>query len=282
MTDLSTSFPIIINTSHWVGGSTYVYNLGQSINLGEWACAMQSTSLSFSWPNVTAAQSNNQFSIIMPTSTTPVTLNFTLKDGGYSIDDLNDFLDFSLVKAGYYIQNVSTGQQQVYAEFQVNPSTYQINFVSYPVPTTLPTGWTAGPNMTFPAVSVGPQLVIAQPAFGVLIGFATGTFPAVAPSTITTTGSTLTPVVNPRTQVVLQLESVWNPLASNSKVLYSFSIAGTAFSKLAVSEPKELSFVKMQSGYHSNLTVTLCDVNLRPLEMLDKEVCIILILKKIN
>lgn len=281
MTELNTSFPIIINTSNYVSGSTYQYNLGQSINLGEWACAMQSTSLFFSWANITSSQQNNVFSIIHPTSTTPVTLTFTIPDGGYSIDDLNNFLEFSLVKAGYYIQNTTTNQQTVYAKFQVNPSTYQINFVSYPLPTSLPSGYTAGSAITFPAVSTGPQLVVSQVNFGVLIGFAVGTFPSSAPTTITTVGSTVTPVVNPRTQVVLQLDSVWNPLAVNSKVLYSFSIAGSNYGALCVSEPKELSFVKMQAGYHSSLTVTLCDVNLQPLDMKDKEICIILVLKKI-
>lgn len=278
---LQTSYPIILNTSNWVSGSTYVYNLGQSLDLGEWACAMQSTSVFFSWPNITSAQSNNEFSIIHPTSTTPVTLTFTIPDGGYSIDDLNNFLRFSLVKNGYYITNNSSGEQTVYAEFTLNPSTYQVNFISYPLPTVLPTGFTAGSAITFPASPEGPQLVVTQSAFGTLIGFALGTFPSSPPSSITTTGSTATPVVNPRTQVVLQLDSVWNPLASNSKVLYSFSIAGTSYGGLAVSEPKELSFVKMQSGYHSSLTITLCDDNLQPLNLLDKEVCIILVLKKL-
>ncbi|KAF4127509.1 hypothetical protein GN958_ATG23314 [Phytophthora infestans] len=154
----------------------------------------------FSWPNITAVKANNAFSIIHPTSSGTITLNLTIPDGGYNVSDLNNYLFWYLVSQGYYISNNSTGEQTVYCKFVVNPSTYQVQFISYPVPTALPSGFTAGPQLTFPSTSKGPQLSIASPAFGKVIGFATGTFPSSQPSTITTSLSTAAAIHTLQTQ----------------------------------------------------------------------------------
>ena len=280
MNDTNSSFPIDFNQSNYTSGSNYTYSLGNSIDTGEYSIALKTCSLAFSWPNITAAYNNNKFTISHPTDGANVSLTFTIDNGGYNIDDLNDFLAFSLIKAGYYIQNNATGEQTVYASFEVNAATYKIAFISYPVPTELPAGYTAGSAITFPAVSVGPQLIVSG-GFATLIGFAAGTFPAAAPTVITTTESTLIPIVNPRSQVVIQLDSIWNPIASNSKILHSFSIAGVPYAGRTQSEPKELSFVRMQAGYHSQLTLTFTDIYGQPLNIIDTDISVELVLKRI-
>ncbi|KAI9995028.1 hypothetical protein PInf_011930 [Phytophthora infestans] len=156
---MSVTYPIIINKSNFAGGSSFRYSF---------------------------VKANNSFSIIHPTSSGTIPLNLTIPDGGYNVSDLNNYLFWYLVSQGYYISNNSTGEQTVYCKFVVNPSTYQVQFISYTVPTALPSGFTAGPQLTFPSTSKGPQLSIASPAFGKVIGFATGTFPSSQPSTITT------------------------------------------------------------------------------------------------
>ncbi len=275
-----TSYPIIINKSHYVGDSTYVYSFGSSIDMANKSVALEKATIWYSFPNITAAKNNNSFSVIHPTSTGTTTINFTLPDGGYNISDIDNYMRWYLINQGYYIQNNSTLEQVVYCKLAVNPSTYQIQFISYPLPTSLPTGFTAGSAITFPATAKGPQLVVANNAFQTIIGFAPGTFPAVAPTTITTVGSTVVPVVNDVQNIVITLDSCFNRFsATNSRVIHSLSIAGAAYASLITSEPKSLSFIPQQSGSRTELTIQLCDQYLRPLNLLDSDATIILQLR---
>ena len=278
---MSLTYPIIINKSNHVGNSTFRYRFGNNVEMGNVSIALGSASVYYSWRNITAAKSNNQFSIIHPaTLATNVTLNITVPDGGYEIADLNNYLRWYLITNGYYIQNTSTAEQTVYCELRVNASTYQIEFVSYPLPTSLPSGYTAGSAITFPSTTRAPQLSFTQPAFGVLIGYAVGTYPTTQATTLTTTGSSATPVVSDVNNVVITLNSAMNPFAPNSQVIHSFSTAGTRYGALIESNPNELSFVPQQQGYRNEITIQLCDQMLQPIAILDNDVTIKLLLRR--
>jgi hypothetical protein len=277
---MSLTYPIILNKSHYVGGSTFRYRFGTNVEMGNISVALGSCSVFFSWRNITAAKSNNTFRIVHPaTGASNVNLDITIPDGGYEIDQLNNYLKWYLVSNGYFIQNNSTGDQTVYAQLRVNASTYQIEYVSYPLPTSLPSGFTAGSAITFPTTARGPQLVISN-NLSTLLGFAQGTYPATQQSSIVTTGSTSAPVVSDVNNVVLTLNSALNPFAPNSTVIHSFSQAGTRYGGLITSNPNELSFVPQQQGFRQDLTVQLCDQMLRPIELIDSDVTIKLLLRR--
>ena len=281
LSNMSSAYPIIINQSNLVSGSTntFQYNFSSNVDMSIIDIGLSSASLWFSWPNITTSKANNQFSIIHPTLAGTNTLNLTIPDGGYNISDLNYYLRYYLITQGYYIQNTASGDQTVYAEFRVNPSTYQVEYVSYPVPTALPSGYTAGPAISFPVISSGPQLLFTQAAFGTVIGFIPGTFPAVAPTTITATGSTLTPQVSDVLNVLLTLDSANNPFAPNSKIIHSISPAGAAYGSLITSTPPEISWVPQQAGTRQSITLQLTDQRLRPLYMVDTDVTIKLLIR---
>lgn len=279
---MSVSYPLIITKNNLVAGSTntYKYDFSSNVDMSNIDIGLGSASIWFSWRNITAAKSNNQFSIIHPiTGAGNITLNLTIPDGGYNISDLNNYLRYYLIYNGYYIQNTTTNEQIVYCKLQVNNSTYSIEFVSYPLPTSLPAGYTAGSAITFPSTTRTPQLVVSQPNFGTVIGFATGTFPAVQPIVLTTSTSTLVPQVSDVTNVVLTLDSAMNPFAPNSKVIHSISPAGYAYASLIKSEPNEISWVPQQSGWRQSITIQLVNQNLTPLEQFDTDVSIKLLLR---
>lgn len=278
---MSVSYPLIITRNNLVAGSTntYKYNFSSNVDMGNIDIGLGSASIWFSWRNITAAKGNNTFSIIHPTLAGSSTLNLTIPDGGYDISDLNNYLRYYLVNNGYYIQNNSTNEQIVYCKLQVNPSIYAVEFVSYPMPTALPSGYTAGSAITFPATVKGPQLIVNQAGFGTVIGFALGTFPAVQPTVLTTSTSTLVPQVSDVTNVVLTLDSAMNPFAPNSKVIHSISPAGYAYASLIKSEPSEISWVPQQSGWRQSITIQLVNQNLIPLEQYDTDVTIKLLLR---
>ncbi len=279
---MSVCYPLIISKRNLVPGSTnrYEYRFGSGVDMGKVDIGLGSASIWFSWRNITAAKLNNQFTIIHPaTGATDVTLNLVIPDGGYNIADVNNYLRYYLVSNGYYIQNTSTGEQVVYAKLQVNPSTYTVEFVSYPLPTSLPSGFTAGSAITFPTTTRAPQLTVSQPGFGVVIGFALGTFPAVQQTTLTTSSSTLVPVVSDVTNVVLTLDSALNPFAPDSKIIHSISPAGAAYASLIKSEPNEVSWIPQQNGIRSSIVLELVSQAGLPIEQYDTDITVKLLLR---
>jgi hypothetical protein len=278
---MSVSYPLIITKNHLVPGSTntYKYDFSSNVDMSNIDIGLGSASVWFSWRNITAAKSNNQFQIIHPTFAGNTTLTLTIPDGGYDISDINNYLRYYLVNNGYYIQNDSTNEQIVYAKFQVNPSTYTCEFISYPLPTSIPSGFTAGSAITFPTTTRAPQLIVNQAGFGTVIGFALGTFPSSQQTILTTSSSTLVPVVSDVTNVILTLDSAMNPFAPNSKVIHSISPAGYAYASLIKSEPAEISWVPQQSGWRQSITIQLVNQNLIPIEQYDTDLTIKLLLR---
>lgn len=276
------SYPIILNKSNYESGSTFVYKFGRSVDMSDVSIALGSISLFYSWRNITAIKGNNSFQIIHPaTGATNVTLTITLPDGGYEIDDINDYIKYYLVTNGYYIQNSSTLEYVVYAELRVNPSTYSIEFVSYPVPTALPAGYTAGSSITFPASTRGPQLTVTTAAFGSIIGFVSGaSYPTTQQAVVSTTTSTSIPVLSDVQNVVVRLNSASNWYAPNGTILHSFGYGGVNYAQLITNEPNELSYVPQQTGFRTELRLQLCDQLFRPLNILDTDVTIKLLLQK--
>lgn len=273
------SYPIILNKSNYIGGSTYEYNFGTSVEMGQVSVALGSASMFYSWRNITAEKANNTFNIIHPTTSAVVVLTLTIPDGGYEIADLNNYIRWYLISNGYYIQNNTTGDQIVYCELRVNAATYSVEFVSYNLPTSLPAGHTAGSAITFPSTTRGPQLQVTNANFGKLIGFAVGSFPPAAPTTITTVASTTTPVLTDVQNVVVTLDSAFNPFAPNSKVIHAISYSGVGYGRLITSEPNELTFVPQQQGFRQTLRIQLTDQNLQPLKIIDTDITIKLILR---
>lgn len=269
-------FAIIVNKSHHVGNNQFVYRFGRSVDFSKMSLALGSVSLFYSWRNITAAKGNNTFSIIHPNgATTNATLAITIPDGGYEISTLNEFLRWYLITNGYYIENTSSGEQTVYCEFRVNSSTYSIEFVSYPLPTALPTGFTAGSALgTLPSTTRAPQLTVPATSIRTILGFAAGNFPATQQTTLTTSSSTSTPQISDVINVLLNADVISNPYANNSFIIHAISPANTEYGHLITSEPNQLSFMKCQACNRDSISFTFTDQNMLPLEMIDFDITI--------
>lgn len=269
-------FAIIVNKSHHVGNNQFVYRFGRSVDFSKMSLALGSVSMFYSWRNITAAKGNNTFSIIHPNgATTNATLAITIPDGGYEISTLNEFLRWYLITNGYYLENTSSGEQTVYCEFRVNSSTYSIEFVSYPLPTTLPTGFTAGSALgTLPSTTRAPQLTVPATGIRTILGFAAGNFPATQQTTLTTSSSTSTPQISDVINVLLNADVISNPYANNSFIIHAISPANTGYGHLITSEPNQLSFMKCQACNRDSISFTFTDQNMLPLEMIDFDITI--------
>ncbi len=274
---ITTGFPLIINKSHHVGGSTYRYKFGRSVDFSNISIALGSSSVYYSWRNITAALNNNTFQIIHPKNGGTDTLSITIPDGGYEITDINNYLRWYLITNGYFIQNNTTLEQKVFCELRVNASTYSIEFVSYPT-IAVPAGWIAGSAYTYDGAGNGPQLVVGSNNFGTIIGYAAGTFPAAQSTSMTTTSSTLVPQITQVVNVLLTLDCVDNPFTINSSVIHAFSTAGTSYGRLITSEPSQLAFIPCQHTSRQEITLQLVDQNMLPIELLDNDIVVKLML----
>lgn len=276
------TFPLIINKNNLVSGTTnqFKYDFSANVDMTKMDIGLASASLFHSWRNITAKKQNNQFTLIHPaTGGTNVSLAITVPDAGYEITDLNNYLRYYLLQNGYYIQNNTTQEQIVYAEFQVNPSTYTVDFIGYAMPTSLPAGYTAGSAITFPATTRTPQLTVSQVNFGTLIGFELGTYPAVQPIITTTSSSTKVPVVSNVLSVLVNIDSAHNRFSPNSKVIYSISPAGVPYAGLINDKPSFVSFCPQQQGHRQSITLTLTNQLMEPIELVDTDLTIMLLLK---
>lgn len=278
------SFPIVINNTNYVNPNTYKIQLSSTIDLNNYGVAVGQAYLYYSWYNINAYPlNNNKFTLTIPKLGGSDTLNITIPDGAYNISDLNNFLQYTLIQGGYYITNNTTGVNTYYASFSISPTSYAVQFNTTPLPTSLPLGYTSG-GMTFPASSNQHyQITIASTNnFKDIIGFNAGTYPAAPTNTGTQTKtSDYTPNVNPISAVQMRLSCIYNPFSSNSQLLHVFNNRGVSIGNLIDASPNYEQFVPCQ-GAHREITLTFYDQNGYVLNILDKNLTIKLIFKKLQ
>jgi len=277
------SFPIIINSSNYISNNTYRVELANVIDLSQFEVSVGQAYLYYSWYNISAALNNNKFQITFPTSGASVTTTITIEDGAYNITDLNNILQFWFISMGYYIVNDVTGYYTYYGAFQINPTGYSVQWITTPLPTSLPAGYTSG-GMTFPvSANQHPQLtILSSNAFNKIIGYSAGTYPSVPTNLgVQTTESTTPPNVSPISAIQMRLSCCYNPFSSNSTLIHVFSSQGVGIGESVNASPIQLQFVPC-IGSHKTITLQFYDQVGRVLDLLDRNIVIKLIFRKKN
>jgi hypothetical protein len=232
---------------------------------------LKSVSIYNSWNNIDPIYNNQQFSIIFPNGAGNTTLAITIPAGIYTVEDLNNYLRDYFVSQNLYITNNTTSDITVYAQFISNGTAYSIDFVSFPLPTSTPSGFTNA-GITWPTTVRGPQIVIATNNFRTITGYNAGTYPAAQQSTIYTKQSDNVPVISPVQSVNLTCDAVINLFSSNSSVIHSFTSKTAGSGQLIDSSPNEVSFIDCSGGSREGLTFQFTDQLGRPLQLKDGDV----------
>ena len=278
------SFPIIINNTNWINNNTYKVQLSSTLDLNDFGVSVGQAFIYYSWYNINQNPlNNNSFVLTIPTSGASTVNTIVIPDGAYNISDLNNYLQYWLIANGYYITNNTTGLNTYYASFSISPTSYAVQFNTTPMPTSLPSGYTSG-GMTFPGGSNQHyQLTVASTNnFKDIIGFNAGIYPTVPTNTGTQTkNSDYTPNVNPISAVQMRLSCVYNPFSSNSQLVHVFMNKGSNIGEIIDASPIELQYVPC-IGAHRELTLTFYDQNGYILNILDKNLTIKLVFKKIK
>jgi hypothetical protein len=286
------SSTIVLNSSNIVQGSnnsSLVYNFPNSVKFSNHQIAVQSVSMYFSWTNINSFPlRNNTFFYSWIVGVTSTTYTITIPDGLYEIADINSFLQFRMIMNGTYLIN-TTSQNVYYAEFLVNPNTYAINIVTYPVPTTLPSGWTAPLANTatgavafvgFPTTTFNPVVTIPS-QFNLILGYAAGFATAVntGVGTILTYTSSVAPQVVPSPNALVSISNISNIYASPSSIIYNVT-PDVAFGELIISQPSEFAWNDLIKGTINSLLVRLLGQDGQALNILDNNIVILLLIRE--
>lgn len=264
---------IILNSSNVVpysNNTKFRFNFAKPITFKNSKVAIRQIVMPYSWFNITSTYGNNQFSVVVPYGASPTTqtISITIPNGFYTLADLNSLLQYYFIANGFYLVN-SSGNNVYYAQFIYNTSAYKIEIDCFPVPTSLPSGWSYGSatsgwaTLTLPTVSSRvPQIVFpATNSVGSVMGFSPQTFPTTG--AYTTTQSLLsdtTPNLTPVNSVIVLCNLVNNPFSIYSNTLFSFTPNTTFGSNIDI-QPAQEAYINVDNGVYTYLEMEFRDQN---------------------
>lgn len=286
------SSTIVINQSNVVNdgnNNTYIYKFPNSVQFPNHEICISSLTMYFSWANITPIYQNQVFSYTWTVGTTATTYTVTIPQGLYEISDINSYLQYVMIQNGTYLIDSSL-KNVYYAEFLVNPNTYSVQLNTYPVPTSLPSGFTApvaNPATGalafagFPTTTTNPRIRIPSTSnFYKIVGFTQGFDTGVSTAgTNLSFNSSVAPQVQPNPSIYVAISNINNKYANPSTIIYSVS-PNVGFGEKIIEKPPEFTWNKMIGGTYSELRLQFLGVDFTPIQLLDPNVSILLCLRE--
>ena len=250
--------------------------------------SLGSLNLYYSWFNISSKYGNNSFSYIFRGQSR----TFTLTDGNYSIDEMNElFLEY-MRSQGHYTYNSTSNVATYYASFSANASLYSIQMDFTLIPTTASTSsgtyriptYTNALNVstayfTAPTVAETMQIVINDNNFTKIIGFNAGTYPPTVQTTNKSYISDFTPQVNPISAIVITNNLVKQKYTTPNNIFYTFGSGGQAFGDQIKIEPNEYQYCDVANGVYEYIELIFYDQLNRAMEFRDEEVIVNLLIQ---
>jgi len=269
------SFPVIIDSTNFVSSNSFKVNLANSTDLSQFDVSVSQALIPYSWDSINATPlNNNRFQLTIPTSGAEVVTTITVPDGAYQISDLNNYLQWWFISNGYYITNTATGLNTYYAALVVSTTSYSVQYITSPLPTSLPAGYTSG-GMTFPAAANQHIQITMMTGsnFNLILGYTAGsTSPTVSTNVgIQTKNSNFAPIVNPVSAVQMRLSCVSTPLSDNNQLIHLFANGNTAFGAQIDASPLYNQPVPC-NGSHREIILSFYDQHGVFLNMRDRDV----------
>ena len=294
---------LILNTSNIVSGTNnseliFAFPAG-SITIKETQkVGLATLQMYYSTFNITAVNQNNTYNYIWVDGTVNTVV---MPDGFYTIDDINNYLQFTFIANGHYL---ISGTNYVYLiNLLANPTYYAIECQIYPIDATIATAntWTLPSSATWvlpTSQAISPMLQVLNNKFQAVIGFTTGYYPqgtpplfpealitGTPPSQIQTPAftsqqaylSTTAPQITPLSSFILTCSLINNNYSVPNNLLYSFSPQGTFGSQFTIS-PYFPAYINCNPGQYQSLRLQLLDQNLLPVSILDPNFVIQLII----
>jgi hypothetical protein len=249
-------------------------------------CEIAVASLTFwySFYNITELNRNNYYTYTWNANTT-TSYDVTIPDGSYQIDDLNAFLQFTFIQNKHYLIDAS-GNYVYYLEILWNPTKYLNEIIAYPLPTTLPTGWSypSGATWTLPATPQTPQIAVTrytsvQRGLGWWLGFDTGTYPPTPQTSIYNVLAQNIDRMFPVSSVVLGCSLLQNTLAVPATTLFTMPVEGHTYGE-RVSSIGQFAFVPITDGQYNEFFIRLYDQDGNRLVVNDPDLSVSMVIRK--
>lgn len=290
-------FIIVLNTSNIVqngNNSQLIYRFPNSVNLKDKYVAVASIALYYSWFNITPSLNNNVYTYTWTAGTVTTTYKITIPAGLYDITDINSYTQFVFIQNGTYW--IEAGLNYYPFAILVNAPRYGIQLNTYLIPTAAPATATVPTNFPgWPTTAQNPVIVFPS-AFNAIVGFApnfTSSGNIGNPvGNITTndyqsknqsTGeisylSTTAPNVQPNNSVLFALSGISNPYTQPSSIIYSINPNVGAGEQISVTPPN-FAWNAFIDGTYSQLSLTLLGNDLQPLQIIDPNMTILLVIR---
>jgi len=283
---------VVLNSTNIVAGtnnSTLLYKFPNSVKFDHHQVAVQSVNMYYSWQNINSTTlKNNTFSYTWVVAGTTTTYTVNIPSGLYEISDLNNFLQYTFIMAGQYLIN-ATSQNVYYAEFIVNPNTYAVNIVTYPVPTSLPSGWSVPVANTqtgalawagFPTTFFNPLLTIPA-SLNLILGYTAGfaTSQNTGNNTVLTYTSSIAPQVQPNSNALMTISNISNIYSAPSSVIHNVT-PNVGFGALITSIPNEYVWCDLLKGTINSLYIRFIGNDGNSLAILDGNMTVILLIRE--
>ena len=250
--------------------------------------SLGSLNLYYSWFNISKAYNNNSFSYIFRGQSR----TFTLADGNYSVDEMNELFMEYMRSQGHYTYNSTSNVATYYASLSANASLYSIQMDFTLIPTTASTSsgtqriptYTNALNVatayfTAPTVAETMQIVINDNNFTKIIGFNAATYPPTVETTNKSYISTFTPQVNPISAIVITNNLVKQKYTTPNNIFYTFGSGGQAFGDQIKIEPNEYQYCDVANGVYEYIELIFYDQLNRAMEFRDEEVIVNLLIQ---
>ena len=284
----------MINSTNKVNANNYKVSLASNMNLTNYEVAVENLFIYNSWYTISAALNNNKFNLFYPygTSVNQSVINITIPDGQYNISDLNNYLQLMMIAYNVYLID-NNGNNVFYAEFYIQPGTYQVAYRTTQVPTSLPTNWKYGVNNTTWGLSPYTGLpsttgnhfqlqTLSNNSFNDIIGFGTTFYPGnyYGNGYYTISLSSKVPNINPISSIQMRLNCVYNEFASDSRLVHCFTNNNALFGEMIDASPNSPTFIPCSNNSFKEIIVSFFDQNGNNLNILDSNLLIKLLFKK--
>lgn len=258
----------------------FYLSIPNGINLRDHQIALQKINTYYSFPNI---DSNNYQAATIEWDVGGVYSSFewnlTVNYNYSTVAELNNALQQFCIDNGLYLINGS--DNVYYLTLTANPNSYGVDLVLYPVPTSLPSGYSEPSNFVgYPSSTTTPKITFKSD-FNKIVGYpATTEYDGGAVQFSYT--SAFSPQLSPVSSILVSCNLAHNQLALNgsSSIMNTFTTKDTAYGSSIVVEPPHIVWFDINSNISSLLIVEFFDQNYNRLNLLDPQTTIQLLMRK--
>ena len=272
---------ISINSTHYVGNNLYRLKLPKAVEFKKGdKLSLYSFSMYNSFYNISQTQYQN--TNITFTWFDNTVYNWTIPDGYYSLSDLNLWLQQQFILNKLYCVNSNNSQNIYFVQFQTNSVLYKAQIDLYFIPSSANAtlyGYQIPPgaSWTFPSQNTMVRITIND-NLKVYFGTTQTTFGNITPAQNMNYLSDVCPSISRVFSIYLGCNLITSDFNQIGNLFSQFPISSSYGNLIKIESPID-ALISIKEGIYSEITITLWDQENRPLEFIDKEMTLFLIIQ---